>query len=247
MAEAQLDAVERRTVLEDPLDVPSRRPAAVVADAVEAHRVPDRRVGRVDGQHHLAVEIVRAAHVAREDAEAEHLAAAGAAPAEERRGQLDLARVRAVEDVAGVALGRQDVGQRGRVPERVDVVADGRAHAEAVGEVAPPVPELATQAELRRGVGVGLHVLTAGHGPLPALHERAHALEQAAVEPLDPAVEPRLAARVDELGVLVAAVGRRAERRERLVDAGLPPPQPDGIDVGVAHHVDDHGRAPFSP
>jgi hypothetical protein len=109
------------------------------------------------------------------------------------------------------------------------------------------VPELATQAELRRSVGVGLHVLTAGHRPLPALYEGTHALEQAAVEPLDPPVEPRLAARVDELGVLVAAVGRRAERRERLVDARLPPPQPDGIDVGVADHVDDHGGAPFSP
>ena len=60
----------------------SRRTAAVVADAVEAHRVPEVGVGRLDGEHDLAVEVVREGHVARGDAEAEHLAAAGAAPAE---------------------------------------------------------------------------------------------------------------------------------------------------------------------
>ena len=56
-------------------------------------------------------------------------------------------------------------------------------------------------------------------------------------------IAPGLAGREHELGVLVAAVGRRAERRQHLVGARLPAPQPDGVEVGVSHHVDDDGHA----
>ena len=42
-------------VLEDVFDVGLGRSAAVVADPVEAHRVSERGVSRLDGEHDLAV------------------------------------------------------------------------------------------------------------------------------------------------------------------------------------------------
>jgi hypothetical protein len=243
--EAQLDPVERVAVLEDPLDVGARRPAAVVADAVEAHRVPDRRVGRLGGEQHLPAQVAAARHVARDDPEREHLAAPGAAPVERGRRQGDLRRVRAVEDVGLHALRGEQVGQRRRVPERVDVVGHPRRRAEALREVAAPVAQLAPPALGGRQVGVGLDDHPARRVPAPGRDELVHARRQLRVDPLDPAVQPRLAAGVDQLGVLVAAVGRRPEARQGLVDPGGPAPQPHGIDVGVAHHVDHHRNGPY--
>jgi hypothetical protein len=238
--EAQLGAVDAG-VLEDPLDVRPRRPAAVVAHAVEAHGVPERGIHLGERGAHLLAEVVRARHVARDDAKAEDLRAAAAAPSERGRGQRDAVAVRAVEDVRVAALLCQQVGQRGRVTEGVDVVGDGRREPEALGEVAPTVTELAPPALRRRQVRVGLDDHRAGDVPLPAAHERVHPLRELGLEARDPAVQPRLPAREDELRVLVAAVGGGAERRERLVHAGRPAPQPDRVDVRVPDHVQDRG------
>ena len=168
-------------------------------------------------------------------------AAAGTAPPEGRGRKRNLRLVRAVEDVPLVPLAREDVGQRGGVSERIDVVGDGRLHAETVPEVAPPVEELAPPGLLSRQVAVGLDVLTAGDVPLSALDQLACAREQLRVDPLDPLVDPCFPARVDELGVLVAAVGGGAECGQGLVRPGLPGPHPDRVDMGGADHVDDHG------
>ena len=204
---------------------------------------PRAGIHRGERRAHLLAELVRARHVARDDAKAEDLRAAAAAPAERGRGQRDAVGVRAVEDVRVAALLRQQVGQRGRVPEGVDVVGDGRREPEALGEVAPAVAELAPPALRRRQVRVGLDDHRAGDVPLPAAHERVHPLRELGVQPRDPAVQPRLPAREDELRVLVAAVGGGAERRERLVHAGRPAPEPDRVDVGVADHVEDRARS----
>ena len=65
---------------EDPLDHRLRRAAAVVADAVEAHGVAERRVGGLDGERDLAAEVGEVGDVAGDDAEGDDLAAAGALP-----------------------------------------------------------------------------------------------------------------------------------------------------------------------
>jgi hypothetical protein len=238
--EAQLGAVHAR-MLEDPLDVRPRRPAAVVAHAVEAHGVPERRIHRGERRPHLLGEVLRPRHIPGDDAEAEHLGPAAAPPAEGRRGERDAVGVRAVEDVGVAALLRQQVGQGGRVPERVDVVGDGGREAEAVDEVAPAMAELAPPALGRRQVRVGLHDHRAGDVPLPAAHERVHPLRELRVQPRHPAIQPCLPAREHELRVLVAAIGGGAERRQRLVHTGRPAPQPDRVDVRVPDHVQDRG------
>ena len=129
--------------------------------------------------------------------------------------------------------------------EAVDVVADGRADAEAVAEVALAVDDLAVQAGGGRQVQVGLDELAAGDVPLAALDQRADAGEEVGTEPLDLGVEPGLAAGEDEVGILVAAVGHGGGGRQRLVGARLPGPEPHRVDVGVGDHVDAHG--PLSP
>ena len=133
--EDELVAVEV-AVGEDPLDHRLRRPAAVVADAVEAHGVAERRVGGLDRDAHLAAEVGEVGDVARDDAEGRDLGAARALPDEGVGRERDLVLLRAAEDVGRVAVAREDVGQARGMAEAVDVVADGRADAEAVAEIA---------------------------------------------------------------------------------------------------------------
>ena len=105
--EDELVAVEV-AVGEDPLDHRLRRPAAVVADAVEAHGVAERRVGGLDGDPHLAAEVGEVGDVARDDAEGRELGAAGALPDEGVGRQRHLVLLGAAEDV-----GRRSRGSRG--------------------------------------------------------------------------------------------------------------------------------------
>jgi hypothetical protein len=125
--------------------------------------------------------------------------------------------------------------------EGVHVVAHLRAHPEAVAEVAPAVEYLAREAHLRRQVHVGLEVLAARDVPPAVLNQNLHSREELGVYALHLLVEPGFAAGVDELGVLVAALGGGAEGGQRLVHAGLPAPQPHWVDVRVPYHVDDQG------
>ncbi len=229
-------------VLEDVLDVRLGRSAAVVADPVEAHRVPELGIRGLDGEHDLAVQVVRERDVGRRDPEPDHLPPADTAPAEGLGRQLHLVGAGPVEDVADVTVVRQHVRQGRRVAERVHVVADLRAHPETVAEVALAVGDLTVQAHHRREVDVGLDVLAAGDVPPAALDQPPRPLEELGVDPLDLLEEPGLPAGEDELRVLVAAVRRGPERGQRLVYPGLPGPQPHRVDVGVAYHVDDHGK-----
>src|SRR5215203_412205 len=147
-----------------------------------------------------------------------------------------------VEDVAGVTVAREHVGQGRRVAEGVHVVAHLRAHPETVLEIALAVQDLAVQSHDRREVNVGLDVLPPRDVPPAALDEAPHALEEVGVDPLHLLVEPRLPAGEDELGVLVAAIRGRTERGQRLVHPRLPGPQPHRVDVGVSYHVDYHEK-----
>jgi hypothetical protein len=139
---------------------------------------------------------------------------------------------------------REDVRQGRRVAEGVHVVAHLRAHPETVPEVALAVEDLAVQAHERGEVHVRLDVLAARDVPPAALDQPPHPLEELGVDTFHLLEEPRLPAGEDELGVLVAAVRGGAERGQRLVDPGLPGPQPHGIDMGVANHVNDQPLPP---
>jgi hypothetical protein len=64
-AETQLEAVEGVPVLDYVLDVSPGRASAVVANAVEAHRVAQVGVGRFGRDHDLSVEVVGVGDVVR--------------------------------------------------------------------------------------------------------------------------------------------------------------------------------------
>ena len=148
--------------------------------------------------------------------------------------------LRPPEDVAGVAVVGEYVGQARRMAEAVDVVADGRRHPEPVAEVTLPVHDLSAKTHFGRQVEVGLDELAAGDVPLPAFDEFPDAGEEIRANLLHLLVDPCLAAGEDELGVLIAAIGRRCHRREGLIRAGLPGPQPYRVDMRIADHMDEH-------
>ena len=228
------------SVGDDPFDHCLRRPAAVIADAIEAHGVAELGIGALDRDFHLAREVGKVRDIAGLDAESGNFAARHPAPDEDVRGQRHLMLLGAAEDVAVIAVLDEDVGQAGGVAEAVDVVSDGRRDAEAVAEIALAVDELAMQPGGGRQVQVGLDELPARNMPLAALDELPDPREEIGTHALDDLVEPGFAAGEDELRVFVAPVGGRGHRRQRLVGAGLPAPQPHGIDMGVADHVDAH-------
>ena len=238
--EDQFVAVEASSVGDDPFDHRLRRTAAVIADAVEAHRVAELRVGVFDRDLDLSGQLGEIGDVAGSDAESDELAAAYALPDERIGGERNLMLLRPPEDVAGVAVVGEYVGQARRMAEAVDVVADGRRHPEPVAEVTLPVDDLSAKTHFGRQVEVGLDELAAGDVPLPAFDEFPDAGEQIRANLLHLLVDPCLAAGEDELGVLIAAIGRRCHRRECLIRAGLPGPQPDRVDMRIADHMDEH-------
>ena len=170
--EDQLVAVEV-AVGDDPLDHRLRRAAAVIADAVEAHGMPERGIGALDGLADLAAEVGEVGDIAGDDAEGRDLAAAGALPDEGVGRERDLVLLGAAEDVSRVAVAREDVGQARGMAEAVDVVADGGRDAEAVAEIALAVLDLAVEAGGGGQVQVGLDELAAGDVPLAALDQLA--------------------------------------------------------------------------
>ena len=92
---------------EDPFDHRLRRAAAVVADAVEAHGVAERRVGALDRDPHLPGQVGEVGDVAGDDAEGDDLAAADALPDEGVGGKRHLVLLRPAEDVGRCSRGRR--------------------------------------------------------------------------------------------------------------------------------------------
>ena len=242
--EDKLVPVKADAVGDDPFDHRLRRPSPVIADAVEAHGVAEGRIGALDGDLHLTGEVGEVGDIAGIDAEGDDLAAVDALPDEGIGGERHLMLLGAAEDVSGVAVLDEDVGQAGGVAEAVDVVADRRCDAEPVEEIALAMKDLAVKAGGGRQVEVGLQELAAGDVPLAALDQLADAGEKVRAEPLGLAVDPGFAAGEDEIRIFVAAIGGRRHRSERLVGPGLPRPQPNRVDVGVADHVDAHAGIP---
>ena len=215
----------------------------MIADAVEAHCVPDRRVRALDRDLHLPGQVGEVGDIAGAYPKGDDLAAFDAAPDEGVGRKRDLVLLRPAKHVTGVAMRSEDVRKARCVAEAVDVVADRRRDPEPVAEIALPMRDLAVKPGFGRQVQVGLQELAAGDVPLPALDMLADALEQLGMQLLHLLVEPGLAAREDELRILVAPVGRRAHRGQRLVGSSLPGPQPDRVDVGVADHVNEHRKS----
>ncbi len=133
------------------------------------------------------------------------------------------------------------------MPEGVEVVGDGRAHTEFLGEVAPPFENHAHERFAAGQVDIGLQVPAPGDVPAAALDVRANALKQHRIVFFHPLVEHTLVVVEHEFGELVQQVGGGGEGRNRFPQPFLPAPQPDRIDMCVAKQVNNrtsrHGQA----
>ncbi len=221
----------------DAVQVGLRRPAAVVAHAVEHHQL--RRVGRQLGERlvDLVPEIAAGAAVLVRDPVGQDPRAVRRLPPEVRAGQRHLVRAGAHEDV-GVHTGlAQDLRQGRVVPERVHVAADGRRDAEAVLEVPLRVQRLADERLTARQVAVRLDPPAADLLPAPVRDPLADLREQVRVVFLDPRQVQHRVAGEHELGVLGHPVDRGREGGPHLLVALRPLPQPHRVDVRVADHV----------
>ena len=122
--------------------------------------------------------------------------------------------------------------------EAVDVVADGAGDVEAVGEVGLGDMSLFDEAVFGGEVAVGLDVPTADDLPASLGDEVLDTGEEVGVGLLDDFVEPGVAAGEDEVGVFFKAADGGVGGGDGFVEAGGPLPAPDGVEVGVADHVD---------
>src|SRR5215216_4561324 len=234
--------MKRPCVLEYVFDVGLGRSAAVVTHPVKAHRVSEVGVCRLDGEHDLAVQVVRERDVGGRDPKADHLPPADTAPAECLGWQIHLVGSGTMKDVPDVPVAGQNVRHGRRVSEGVHVVANLWAHSETVLEVALAVDDLTVQTHDSGEVDVGLDVLASRDVPPATLDQPPHPLEELRVDPLHLLEEPRFPAGEYELRLHVAAIRRRTERGQRLVHPGLPGPQPHWVDVGVSYHVYYHEK-----
>ena len=125
--------------------------------------------------------------------------------------------------------------------EGVDVVADGGDDAEFVLEVALAEEGVADEGLAGGDVAVGLDPPAAGDLPAAFGDAVLDLLEHRGVVLLDPLVDGGGAGGEDELRRLGHPVQGGAEGGLGLLQTLWPLPEPDGIEVGVADHVEGDG------
>ncbi len=245
VGEREPRAREGFAVAADPGRLAPGRAAAVVADAVEAHHVIDPGHRARERGPHLLRQVVVGGAVGPGQPPREHAGArvAGRFPLEKCGGQRHLVRHRSHHDVAVVPRGAEESGQRGAVAEAVHVVSGGDLDSQLFPRVADPDLHVLPERRREGQVAVGLEVPAADDRPPAGGDVSADALEEAGVERLDALVEPRVPAGEHDIGFRIEQVAGRPAGRERLADAGRPPPEPDRVEVGIADHVHrDHGE-----
>ena len=225
---------------EDGVNVVLRRAAAVVTHAIEAQYIGELRRGLVgsdlDPFRHLAAFTPEAVVVRR--AGGEQLRAVGRLPLEDLAGEGLLVRSRAEEDEGVHALLGVDLREHLVVAEGVNVVAGGGEAAEFLEQ-----ETLAVQALAHEGLGGGdvvirLHPPAAAEFPAALGHARFDLLVHRGPALLDPGIEDDLAGGEGEVRVFVHAVKGGAEGVVDFLHALLPAPEPGGVNMGVANHVD---------
>jgi hypothetical protein len=150
-------------------------------------------------------------------------------------------RAGAQEHVRVHPLLGEDLRQLRVVPERVEVRAGRRLHAEDVAQVALAVEAVAHVRLAGGHVAVRLEPPAADHLPAAVGDPLADALEERRIGLAHPFEEDNRVAGEDEVGVLLHTVDRGLEGGAHLLVALGPLPQPHRIDVRVADHV----QAPF--
>ncbi|MCX7011217.1 MAG: hypothetical protein NTW86_01385 [Candidatus Sumerlaeota bacterium] len=124
--------------------------------------------------------------------------------------------------------------------ETIDVVAHRDIDPEPLAEVALPDLRLFPKRRRRRQIAVRLNPPPSHRGHPPVYDVAPDAREASRIEPLDRVVEPRLAARDDDLRILIEDVAIRPGRVQDLVHALPQRPAPHGIQMRVQDDV--HGK-----
>ena len=144
----------------------------------------------------------------------------------------------AVDDIAVEARLAENLHQDARMAEGVEVDGGRGAQAELLGKIFPPGQDVADKGFSRRHVAVGLKIPAAHNAPAAGLHQALDVGKEGGVVLLHPGVEKGLIMIEDEVGILVQNLHRRAEGREGFGTALLPPPEPDGVKMGVCDQMD---------
>jgi len=221
----------------DALDVGSGRAAAVIAHAVEAHKLVQRGLHLSGAAADVMIQLLAPGQVLERDAEGQHPRAVIRLPPEQAARQALLVGHGAQEGVVVQPALLEDLRQRPAVAEAVDVEADARRDAELLLEVTLPDQALADERLAAGDVAVRLDPPAAGDLPAPFGHALPDLLEHGRIGAFHPLVEGRRAGDEDEVAILGHAIQSRAEGRPHLLEAFLPGPQPDRVDVGIADHV----------
>ncbi len=239
----QTQAGEGLAVVAYPGDKLFAGTATMIADPGKAQRVGNALWQGGAGRPQMRFRQPRRIVGAR-DAEGCHLRTVReAAPAEQPRRQGQLMLLRTHHDVVLLAGFGHKLGQRRRVSEGIGVEGHLGKDAEALEEVLFAAGDLAAEADGAGRITIGLHPPAAGESPASRLHVPPEAPEQRPIVLLDLLVDPRLALGVDGVRVVVKPVAGAAAGGQRLVDPGLPGPEPDGVQVRMQDDVDrSHGE-----
>ena len=217
-----------------------RGPAAVIADAVEAHQ--RQAFARCPLFHHLDLARRRRRGagcrvVAHRYAKGGDCRPIRRHPVEKRGGQLNLVFLRPHEHVVGISRVAKKHRQGARVAEAVDIVSRGHVHAEAIAEVALAVERLADERLAAGQVAVGLQPPASRDDPAAGAHQIDYLGEESGIQILDPAVDDRFTACKDHPRVVVEQLDGRPAGADGFGTAFGPAPEPDGVQMGVPNHV----------
>ena len=227
------------------------RAAAVVAHAKEAHGGVEFGGLGGHGLQDVLLLVDVPGRVGAGDAEGEDAAAVGRLPPEDAGRQLLFVRAGAHKDVGVKAAPAQDLRERAGMAKGVDAVGDGGFDAQVGAHVALAEQHLAHKRLAGGEVHVGLDDHAVDHVPAAGGDRLLDLRKEGGVLRLDPGVDLRLAACEVKVRVFGQPVDGRLAGAERLGAAFGPAPEPDGVEMGLADHVNSdlvHGiNQPFKP
>ena len=143
------------------------------------------------------------------------------------------------KDVVVVAGALKDGGEACSVPERIGVEADRDVDIERLPAIAFAIQGMADEALGSRYVAVRLNGPPADDLPSAFTYARSDLSKHLRRGPLHPAVMLRRGVAVAEVRVLVQAVERAAKCIKNGIGTVTPRPEPRGVNVRVANHVND--------
>ena len=215
--------------------------APVVSNACKAHGMGDsrRQFGEALLQH---IESDFLLHIfpvveARDAEGGDFRAARFRPPTEKAGGKLLLVLLRAHHHIIFLSVGRHQLGKKGGMAKRIDIVSGLGEQTKPALEIIAPQLHLLVQPLPAGQVAVGLDVPAADDFPAPGFNMFADALEKRGIDFLDLLIHPRFAPGKDDIGVPVEEVAHAFAGVEDFIETRRPRPEPDRINVGVENEM----------